>query len=194
MYTIKVEGQEPFELKTKMTEFTLKEFQEISSILNDPEIDSVDKYLDVISYLGCPEDVLVEIDSDEFLEIVNTFTADRIQNKELTRTIEIDNDVYEAYPEGKEFKLKAKDFSLIEKCIKRTPNKYILEVIAILFKRTDLTRVENYAKAHIKHKKKLFADQIADQYYPYVAFIHDKISKKVKSATDKQIDLEKDAE
>jgi hypothetical protein len=194
MYKIEIEGLEPFEVKTKMTEFTLKEFENISTILNDKNIDSVDKYLNILERLNTPEEILDELDSEEFLKIVETFTSDKVENTELTRTIQVDGYTYEAYPEGKEFKLKARDFGLIENAIKKNPNKYVLDVIAIIFKRTDLSRTEHYTNGHIKQKKKLFANQTADLYYPYIGFIHDKISKKIKDVAKNNIDLDEPRE
>jgi hypothetical protein len=172
-----------FKLKTKMTEYTLLEFQNISKILND-NLDEVDKYLKILEILGMPEDVLYDIDSEELIYIVKEFRKDTINNKDLTRTIEMNGFTYESYIEGGEFKLKAKDFALIETLIKKSPDAFLVEAIAIIFKNTTLTKTEHFTKAHIDYKKRLFNDLIADQYYQYIVYINTMIVNKIKLLND----------
>ena len=75
---------------------------------------------------------------------------------EIQRTIEIDGYTYESYKD--EFKVSVKDLKSIEKLISKNPNSYIAEMVAVLYKRVDLTDKEHYEPAHIKHKTTLFSD------------------------------------
>lgn len=179
MYKIEVEGFDPYEIKTKMTEFTLKEFQDMSKLINDTNLDQIDKYLKILELLGTPDDILDNIESEQFIEVIKELNINSIHNKDLTRTINIDTYEYEAYLEDKEFSFKAKDLSLIETFVKKNPDKFLLYALAVIFKRTDLTRKEHYTDAHIKHKMKLFGDLNADLYYPYIVAIHNKITEKL---------------
>jgi hypothetical protein len=54
----------------------------------------------------------------------------------------------------------------IEKAFKK--ERYICDLMAIFFKRTDLTNAEHYAPAHIKEKSKLFRNINAEICVPYL--------------------------
>ncbi len=46
---------------------------------------------------------------------------------------------------------------------------YAGEMMAVCFKRTDLSDIEHYADAHLKHKAKLFREHLtADICVPYI--------------------------
>lgn len=170
-----------FQLKTKMSEFTLKEFENISSLVG--EEDDIDRYLKILSILGMPDDIIYDITSDDIINIINDFNNDGINNKDLTRTIEVNGRTYSAYPEESEFSLKAKDLGMIQSYVKKHPNKYVLYLIALLFKDDQLTRTEHYTDAHIKHKMELFSDLIADDYYQYIVYINMNVVDKIKAMT-----------
>lgn len=168
-----------FNLKTDINEFTLIEFEGTMDILNKKELDSIDKYLSIFELLGMPEEISDKLDEEEFFKIIEMMKFDQKMEagKELIKEITIDGYVYEAY-EGDEYKLKIKDLALIESCIKKNGLKYLVESIAIIFKRKDLSRTEHYAPAHIKHKMELFKNVNAMLVYPYIIYIAEKIFKK----------------
>jgi hypothetical protein len=56
---------------------------------------------------------------------------------------------------------------------------YISELLAVLFKRTDLTKVEHYSDAHIKLKAKLIREMKAELAVPYLVEIGQKLSKHI---------------
>jgi hypothetical protein len=58
---------------------------------------------------------------------------------------------------------------------------YISQIVAIMFKREDLSNTEHYAEAHLKHKAKLFKELKANIAIPYLTFIAQKINQQTKN-------------
>ena len=101
---------------------------------------------------------------------------------ELVSSLEIDGYTYVAFEE--KFKLSVKDTKHIEKIMNSKHKGYISELLAVLFKRTDLTKVEHYSDAHIKLKAKLIRELKAEIAVPYLVEIGQKLSKHItKDAT-----------
>jgi hypothetical protein len=76
-------------------------------------------------------------------------------------------------------KLTVRDTKLIEKIAIAKPKGYISDVLAIFFKRDDLTNAEHYADAHLKLKAKLIKELKANVAIPYLLFITKKLAKQV---------------
>ena len=131
--------------------------------------------------LGVSEDEMVEADVDfeTFKKYVQEFNQKT--DASIIKEVEIDGYNYKAYDE--EFKLSVKDMKVIEKIINSKHKGYLSELVAVLFKRTDLSKVEHYDKAHIKHKAKLFKEQKAELAVPYLVHIGQKFSKQIENAT-----------
>ena len=72
---------------------------------------------------------------------------------------------------------------MIEKQVSAHPNKYISHLMAVWFKRSDLTKTEHYTDAHIKQKAKLFSQLSAELAIPYATFIGLKLSNRLQNAT-----------
>jgi hypothetical protein len=72
---------------------------------------------------------------------------------------------------------------MIEKVALHKQKGYVSEMLAIMFKRDDLTAAEHYTDAHIKHKAKLIRKLTANVAIPYLMFIAEKISQQVKNDT-----------
>jgi hypothetical protein len=53
----------------------------------------------------------------------------------------------------------------------------VSDIMALMFKRTDLSNTEHYDSAHLKHKSKLFKTQPADISIPYLNYVTDTITK-----------------
>jgi hypothetical protein len=70
-----------------------------------------------------------------------------------------------------------KDLGLIEKVWRANVDNFSSEMLAVIFKRTDLTRTEHYAAAHLKLKAKLFKQQKAAVAMPYIVEALTQLSK-----------------
>jgi len=179
MIVIKFDGKE-YEIKNEAKELLVGEFEVLSAILNDEGKDEVASYIKVFTELGIPEEVIDSMDYDDFEKVITQLNLSDVLEKEYKQEIVIDGYTYVSYT-GDDFKLKVKDMSLIEIFVKNNPNKYIGELLAVLFKRTDLSKVEHYDKEHLKHKAKLFRENVtADIAIPFIVYFSDKLIKNVK--------------
>ena len=163
------------EIPSKMDELTLEQFQKISAIHNNDEYDTLEKHCKVFEYLGITEDEM-DVDFDLFLANVKEFNNNNYDKKDPVEEIEIDGYIYRA-----EMKLSVKDSRIVEKIVKKDNKEYISDIMALMFKRTDLSNTEHYDPAHLKHKAKLFSKLKADISIPYLTFVTYKITNHAES-------------
>ena len=170
------------EIPSKMEELTLEQFQKISAIHNNEEYDTLEKHCKVFEYLGVTEEEM-DVDFDLFLENVKLFNKDNYTKKDTVEEIEIDGYTYRA-----EMKLSVKDSRIVEKIVKKDNKEYISDIMALMFKRTDLSNTEHYDPAHLKHKAKLFSKLKADISIPYLTFVTNKITSHAESQVTKAVE------
>jgi hypothetical protein len=164
------------EVPNQLNELTVQQFETITTIHANPELDAIDKHLQVFEFLGVPTIEWDNVEIEEFKEIVRNFND--IQSKpELVNTLELDGYTYTAFED--QFKLSVKDTKHIEKIMHSKHKGYISELLAVLFKRTDLTKAEHYVDAHIKLKAKLIRELKAELAVPYLVEIGQKLSKQM---------------
>ena len=170
------------EIPSKMDELTLEQFQKISAIHNNEEYDTLEKHCKVFEYLGITEDEM-DVDFDLFLANVKEFNNNNYDKKDPVEEIEIDGYTYKA-----EMKLSVKDSRIVEKIVKKDNKEYISDIMALMFKRTDLSNTEHYDPAHLKHKAKLFSKLKADISIPYLTFVTNKITNHAESQATKALE------
>jgi hypothetical protein len=158
------------EIPSKMDELTVEQFQKISAIHNNEEYDTLEKHCKVFEYLGITEEEM-DVDFEVFLENVKEFNKDNFTKKDTVEEIELEGYTYKA-----DMKLSVKDSRIVEKIIKKDNKEYISDIMALMFKRTDLSNTEHYDPAHLKHKSKLFSKLKADISIPYITFVTYKIT------------------
>ena len=174
MIKINFNGKE-FEAKNQPSEILISDFEKISTILNDISRDEIDKYIEIFSILGIPEEIIDNMDYDEFVAVIKTMQDNFVIDSSFKKEFEINGYTYRAY-DGDEFKLKVKEMSLIETYVKKNETKFIGEMMAIIFKRTDLSKTEHFEPAHIKHKADLFREYLsAEIALPYVGLLSQKL-------------------
>jgi hypothetical protein len=125
----------------------------------------------MFKYLGIKEELWDDYPFSEFIKLVQEFNLDSYTPNEAQATIELEGFNYEA-----QLKLSVKETKLIEKIVNTKPNHYISDILAIMFKRTDLSNTEHFTDAHLKHKAKLFRTQKAELCVPYIVFVTEKIA------------------
>ena len=170
------------EIPSKMDELTLEQFQKISAIHNNEEYDTLEKHCKVFEYLGITEEEM-DVDFDLFLANVKEFNNNNYEKKDPVEEIEIDGYTYKA-----EMKLSVKDSRIVEKIVKKDNKEYISDIMALMFKRTDLSNTEHYDPAHLKHKAKLFSKLKADISIPYLTFVTYKITNHAESQAPKELE------
>ena len=158
------------EIPNQVEELTIEQFEAITDINNNQELDPIDKHLQVFAYLGIPESEFWDYDVADFVGMVRDFNSSERKEYPTVEEIEIDGYVYKA-----QLKLTVRDTKLIEKITLKKEKGYISEMLAVMFKREDLTPTEHYTDAHIKQKAKLIRKLNADISIPYVMFIAQKI-------------------
>ena len=170
------------EIPSKMDELTLEQFQKISAIHNNEEYDTLEKHCKVFEYLGITEDEM-DVDFDLFLANVKEFNNNNYTKTDTVEEIEIEGYIYKA-----EMKLSVKDSRIVEKIVKKDNKEYISDIMALMFKRTDLSNTEHYDPAHLKHKAKLFSKLKADISIPYLTFVTNKLTSHAESQTTKAVE------
>ena len=169
MITVKVDD-EVVMLRNEASEITLKEFNSIYTTLNTPNKGKLEQYCDVFALLGMDRVLLDEIDHEDFINLIRSFNAMTVNDELPAKEIEIEGYNYIAYDEV--FKFKTRDLIEIEKCAQKGLENFPSMVLAILFKRSDLTVNEHYEQSHLKLKAKLFENNVkADFAIPYIALV-----------------------
>ena len=169
------------EIPNQIDELTIEQFEAITEINNDPNLDPIDKHLKVFAYLGIPESEFWDYDVADFVVMVKDFNSMDQKDFPVVEELEIDGYIYRA-----EMRLTVRDTKMIEKIALTKPKGYISEMLAIMFKREDLTPTEHYTDAHIKQKAKLIRKLNANISIPYIMFIANKIGQQVKNDTTTQ--------
>lgn len=166
------------EIPNKLDELTIEQFEKITSINNDQGLDPIDKHLRIFEYLGVPESEFWDHDTADFIELVKQFNTIEQVEYPTVDTLQLDGYTYKA-----EMKLTVRDAKLIEKIAIHKEPGYISDLLAVMFKREDLSNVEHYTDAHLKVKAKLLKQVKAEVAIPYIMFIAQKIAKQVDEPT-----------
>ena len=157
---ITIEG---VEVPNLISELTVEQFDKFNNIEGNKDLDVIEKWITKFTYLGVPEEVFDDYTMEQFVELKQNFDVKTEVPQVKVLSIEVDGYTYEAKPQ-----IGVKDLSLIEKKWKHDLANFASECLAILFKRSDLSRKEHYANAHIKHKANLFKGLKAELAIPYV--------------------------
>jgi hypothetical protein len=171
------------EIKNLASEMDIQTFEKVSSFINDNEAETFEKWINIFVYLGVDENELNDMEFNDFRECVREFNkpAPKV-DPSYTKTLEIDGYTYQSYED--EFKLSVRDLKYIEKAIRKDSGNYLAKMMAIIFKRTDLTPTEHYADAHIDFKTKLFKKQNAELVIPFVAYVGNKLNETVQKVKE----------
>ena len=168
---------------TQVHEMTVEQFSKATAIFNDETKLNVEKYLDVIESLGAPPEIVDELTNDELFQIIKSFSEKTTvfdNDHTLPRTITRNGWVYEAFPEGEEFQIKARDLALIEKAVNNKEDFY-QTLLSILFKDPNLVN-ETYNKSHLEYKKSLLSKLPAEPYLGYLTEVSKILTEKISNA------------
>jgi hypothetical protein len=167
-----------YQIPNTADELTVEQLDKLNHITRREDLDNIEKYIEKFAYLGVPEAHFDEMTFDVFKEHIRNFETSEVPTEKL-KTIEIDGFTYEA-PEV----IGVKDLGLIEKVWRANVDNFSSEMLAVIFKRTDLTRTEHYASAHLKLKAKLFKQQRAAIAMPYIVEVLTQLSKTAQQVVD----------
>lgn len=170
-----INGKEVF---NKADEMTLKQYEDVNVILNNKHTDSTEKYIKVFKYFGVEESYLDDLDFKDFADMVKEFSQSEKVEVEKVKEFELNGYTYKSFDD--DFKISVKDLKEIEKAFKN--ERHICQLMAIFFKRTDLSNAEHYAPAHIKEKSKLFRTLNAEFCVPYLFELGKMFAKQIEDA------------
>lgn len=169
------------EIPNHLNELTVQQFDELNKIENNQELDTIEKWIEKFIYLGVPDKAFDKMELEEFTNYIKEFNKSEIPQGEKVTELVIDKYTYQANET-----IGVKDLGLIEKIYRGQDDNFCAQTLAILFKRTDLTRTEHYAPAHLKFKVNVMKKQNAEVAFPYIMEILQKIAviseKKVEEA------------
>jgi len=167
-----------YPVKNLTREISLSEFSLINSIVTEEKYDNTEKWINILGILELPEEVIDNLSIQELgLYVKNAFN-EKIDNKFID-SITIDGYEYKVKmdDEGLPF-IGVTDLKWIEKMLPKGPE----FMVGVLFKRDDLSKKENYDKAHILHKGKLIGNTLtAEEALPFIIHINLAINNAFKS-------------
>jgi hypothetical protein len=177
------------EIPNRMDELTIEQFEKVTEITNNQELDNIDRYIKIFEYFGVKESEWDEneVELSDFIEKVKEFNSSKYEKKDAVESIELEGYTYQA-----QLKLSVKDTKMIEKLIGRKSNNWISDLLALMFKRSDLSPTEHYAEAHLKHKSKLFKQLKAEIAIPYLVFVTEKIASHAQSESPEAVEPSND--
>ena len=177
------------EIPNKMDELTIEQFEKVTEITNNKELDNIDRYIKIFEYFGVKESEWDDNDVElsEFIEKVKEFNSSNYEKKDAVESFELEGYTYEG-----QLKLSVKDTKIIEKIINRKSHNWISDLLALMFKRTDLTATEHYTEAHLKYKSKLFKQLKAEIAVPYLVFVTEKIASHAQSQSPEAVEPSND--
>lgn len=164
-----------YNVKNETNEILIGEFEDLIETMNS-EKNYIDRWSEVFVLLGLPQDVVDDMDSEDFINIIKEMNITIDRDMELTPEIEIEGILYKL--KSNEIKISVKDMRFIEDFIIKGKNKYIGDIMAVLYRNEKSDDVINYDLSHIKHKAKLFRENVTvDKSIPFIKYLSTKIVK-----------------
>jgi len=165
-------------IKTRINEFSLKEYELISNKLAENTNNYIDKYLSILEILDVEEEFINSLTDTEFMKFVKEFNKeDNTYKKNKIKSFVLNNKTYIAWSD-KEFSLNAKDLSAISKIIANNIDIFP-GIIAVIFKECGLDFKKHYEQEHINEKINLFKNLKASEFIVYIQHIINKIQKEL---------------
>ena len=165
-----------YEIRNQLDELTIGEFEELSLIMNNHELNTIDKWSRVFNFLGIPIDVIDSFDSFTFMDIIKEFNFFNVHLNKPVDEISLNGITYKASLKDDQPLITVKEMKLIEDAIKSNPHRYLANMLAIIYKRDDVDKTITYDNAHIKFKADMIRKEItADIAMPYIEFLSKKL-------------------
>lgn len=155
-------------------------WERMALVMYNDKLDTIQKYEELFNLVGFKQNLIEDLEFAEFGKAIEEFNIETtIEFAVYVTELNIDGYTYKAFDS-----LKAKDLRIISKAMNENPVS-AGEMMAMCFKRTDLTDKEHYTDAHIKHKAALFRKHLtADVCIPYITKVTDLMVKQVTEQTN----------
>ena len=145
-------------MRTQLNELYIGEFEAISTLLNDKDLPYIDKWSDIFIILGMTEGEVNELDVKDFISIINSLAIGYTPDNKVTKEITLNGRVYSHSKE--EFSITVKEMRLMEAFIYESPEKYIGEALAVVYKDKDLDASLHFDPEHLRNKAKSIREQV----------------------------------
>jgi hypothetical protein len=158
MVVINDDGNE-ITFPSEYNEITIKQLDRIAEIF-ETDITETEQWILVVSYLaGIRKEVIEDWPMPEFMNICHQLFTRLPDPGNAVESIEIDGYRYCVTPYDY---LTARESAWVEKIFTVSTKDRFAKVLAVIFKREDLTKTEHFANAHITYKAELFGSLKAD--------------------------------
>lgn len=115
MIVVRLEGKE-YEIKSRMDEINISEFDEINNIISDEKMNSTNQRIEMLKKLGLPNEVANELGYKSLLKISQEVMTEKTDGK-IHDVITIDEKKYNRIG-GEDFDLNAGQVAKIEEALK----------------------------------------------------------------------------
>ena len=125
-------GEESYEIKNTIREITIFDFENISEILENDNLNYIEKWLEILKYLGVSVECIKSLDMTDLLIISShfKFINNNINLKKIRKYILIDNNRY--YFRNKKSNILVKDIIELENIIS-SGGRYATKLISYLY-------------------------------------------------------------
>lgn len=177
------------ELKNTLSEFTLREYEQLTSILMS-KTNTIDRYIQAMVLAGMTDkDVLTSLKLSDARTFMESLEIETGLESEFHRTVSVGDKTYRICEDDEVFdEPSLTDANRIQKRIEEKGFDYIVYAMAALYKDESLGYAEHNAEAHIKHKMKLIGGLPANLFIATIPLlIKDFVSKHNDSQTNEKI-------
>ena len=169
------------DVPNELHEMTLGQYEWLTATLNNKHLDNIERWTKVFAFFGVDEEYISELRLEDFKQLIVKFNTVKTPPNVMINEFELFGYTYVSASEGT-YKENVSDLREFEKAFKN--EKYISNVMAIIFKRSDLSKKVLDDKAHIKHKAKLFREHLkADICIPFIVHIGEIFSNQYENTT-----------
>ncbi len=166
-------------VKNLVTEFTMGEFERVTSIINNEELSSLTRWSKILTYLGVPTDLVDNFDTFDFINIIKEFNSHSGIHYDYEEILNISGNEYRLNLVNGELRLTVKEMRIIEDFMSKDKTNFS-NVLAVIYKRDDIQKELQYDPAHIKYKSELISKEVtAHVALPIIGFLTKKLSKDV---------------
>lgn len=172
-----------YSVKNLISELNLEEFSRLNNIISYEEDDNISKWCKVLEYLGLKEEFIDMLSIDDLSQYINNAFKDKVTGV-VNNQIVIDGYTYECKMNNNKPDISVIDLKWIEKMLQKGPS----YLIAVIFKRTDLSKKEHFDRSHIYHKAYIIGKSMsAVQALYFLTYISQEINKTFRLIGDESI-------
>jgi hypothetical protein len=166
------------EVKSLISELSFREFQDCLTILGDQEKEMIERYLEILTRLGVPDEELNKITIEDLIPFVNVFGKEKFEKTSIPQKITINDIVYKIH-DSENYKISVKDLWQIEKQVKKDENIDLIKAISIIAKQEDVESKWHYNESHLFNKAKIFEAQSVTVFLPLIFHIGIELGEKI---------------